>query len=293
MFNIFRPYKNKGESVRKFRQVIFVGIEIDAQSYEAQVQLGTKPEDLPDVQCRAFKLLNEMNAAQDAFEKASQATKERAVKVCSENEHVEELLGLRGGAVTPSPRNVVADAAAAANPALLLGKQPGESNLFVFLLCEVGTNCYVVLCFYERAGSKTGSKTTVLQGQIDHSNSERASAAAAAAGVSVTKHAVGIKKVKRNVDTQSMMDQLVLNFGSGDKELVEALKMSAAPSAPVESPDTKRSRKSSNLSEEIKRLMEEKSRESDPVEIEKLSKKIARKRKQRAKIDGDSEEDDE
>ena len=52
------------------------------------------------------------------------------------------------------------------------------------------------------------------------------------------------------------------------------------------------SRKSANLSEEIKKLMSERSMESDPAEIAKLTKKIARKRKQRDEIDGDSEGDE-
>ena len=120
LFNVFRPYGR--ESVRKFRQNIFIGMEIDAGRYEAQIELGEKPEDLPDVQRRAFKLFNEMIAARDAFKKNKEAAKEKTVRVRSENEHVEELLGLRnGGAVTPSPTNDVA-----ANPASLLGKQPGE-----------------------------------------------------------------------------------------------------------------------------------------------------------------------
>jgi hypothetical protein len=65
---------------------------------------------------------------------------------------------------------------------------------------------------------------TVTQGQIDRSNNERASAAAAAAGVSITHHAGGKKKKARNVDTQGMMDQLVLSIGSVDKSLTEAIK---------------------------------------------------------------------
>lgn len=135
---------------------------------------------------------------------------------------------------------------------------------------------------------------TVAQGRIDRSNSERAGAAAAAAGVSVTHHAGGKKKIARNVDTQGMVDQLVLSISSVDKELTEAIKAAsvAAPSAAVESPDSKRSRKSKDLSDEIKRLMEERSREPDPVYSEKLTKKIARKRKQRDELDGDSEEDE-
>ncbi len=121
--------------MRKFRIVIFAGIEIDAGRYKAQIELGEKPEDLPDVQRRAIKLLNELNAARDAFEKGKEAVKEKVVRVRSENEHIEELLGLHnGGAVTPSTTNAVTAAAAAVNPASLLGKQPGESNLFVFFL---------------------------------------------------------------------------------------------------------------------------------------------------------------
>ncbi len=50
--------------------------------------------------------------------------------------------------------------------------------------------------------------------------------------------------------------------------------------------------KSKALSDEIKRLMEERSLETDPVESKKLSKKIARKRKQRDEIDGDSEQEE-
>ena len=92
-FNVFRPYGR--ESVRKFRQVIFVGIESDAERYQAQIELGAKPEDLPDVQRRAYKLNNEHNNARDAFEKGKAAVKEKTVKVRSENEHVEVLLGLR------------------------------------------------------------------------------------------------------------------------------------------------------------------------------------------------------
>ena len=136
--------------------------------------------------------------------------------------------------------------------------------------------------------------TTVTQGQIDRSNSKRAGAAAAAAGVTVTHHAGGKKKKARNVDTQGMMDQLVLSIGSVDKSLTEAIKATSviAPSVAVESPDSKRTRKSKALSDEIKRLMEERSLETDPVESKKLSKKIARKRKQRDEIDGDSEQEE-
>ena len=90
------------------------------------------------------------------------------------------------------------------------------------------------------------------------------------------------------------MDEFVLSVGSVDKELAEAIKAAAAvPSVAVESPDSKRLRKLSNLSEEIKKLMNERSMETDPVEIEKLTTKIARKRKQRDEVDGDSEEEDE
>ena len=136
--------------------------------------------------------------------------------------------------------------------------------------------------------------TTVIQGQIDRSNSERADAAAAAAGVSITHHSGGKKKTSRNVDPQGMMDQFVLNVGSVDQELLEAIKAATAvPSGAVKSPESKRSRKSTNLSNEINKLMNERSMETDPTEIAKLTKKIARKRKQRDEIDGDSEEEDE
>ena len=112
--------------------------------------------------------------------------------------------------------------------------------------------------------------------------------------MSVTHHAGGKKKKTRNVDTQGMMDEFVLSVGGVDKELAEAIKAAAAvPSVAVESPDSKRSRKSSNLSEEIKKLMNERSMETDPVEIGKLTTKIARKRKQRDEVDGGSEEEDE
>ena len=122
------------------------------------------------------------------------------------------------------------------------------------------------------------------QALIDLSNSERAGAAAAASGVSVTHHAGGKKKKTRHTDTQGMLDELVLTVGSVDKDLTESIKAAIAvqPGTATESPDSKRSRKSKSLSEEIKRLMEEKSLETDPVEAEKLSKKIAKKRKQRA-----------
>lgn len=122
LFNVFRPYGR--ESVRKFRSVILKGIEIDAERYEEEVELGTKPEDLPDVQRRAFKLNNERKAAKDAYEAGKTAEKEKAVRVRSENEHVEVSLGLRNSrAVTPSP---VFGTATAGNPASLLGRQPGE-----------------------------------------------------------------------------------------------------------------------------------------------------------------------
>ncbi len=134
---------------------------------------------------------------------------------------------------------------------------------------------------------------TVAHGRIDRSNSERAgaAAAAAAAGVSVTHHAGG---KKARIDTQGMVDQLVLSISSVDKELTEAIKAVSitAPSAAVESPDLKRSRKTKDLSDEIKRLIEKRSREPYPVYSEKLTKKIARKRKQRDEPDGDSEEDE-
>ncbi len=108
--------------MRKFRIVIFAGIEIDAGRYKAQIELGEKPKDLPYVQRRAFKLFNEMIAARDAFEKNKEAKKEKTVRVRSENEHVKELLGLRYGvAVTPSPTNAVTATATAVDPASLLG----------------------------------------------------------------------------------------------------------------------------------------------------------------------------
>ena len=122
LFNVFRPYQK--ESVRKFRSVIFRGIELDAERYEAEVELGAKPEDLPQVQHRAFKLNKEINAVKEAYEAGKAAEKEKAVRVRSENEHVEVSLGLRNGrAATPSPANAPT---AAVNPASLLGRQPGE-----------------------------------------------------------------------------------------------------------------------------------------------------------------------
>ena len=76
------------------------------------------------MQRRAFKLNKERNVARDAYEKGKTAEKEKAVRVHSENEHVEVSLGLRNGrAVTPSP---VFGTVIAGNPASLLGRQPGE-----------------------------------------------------------------------------------------------------------------------------------------------------------------------
>jgi hypothetical protein len=127
------------------------------------------------------------------------------------------------------------------------------------------------------------------QALIDRSNSERAGAAAAAAGVSVTHHAGGKKKKARHIDSQGMLDELVFTVGSVDKDLTESIKAAVAvqPGTATESPDSKRSRKSKALSDEIKRLMEERSLETDPAEVEKLSRKIAKKRRQRDEIDGD------
>jgi hypothetical protein len=121
LHGVFRPYES--ENVRKWRNYIFAGIESDANKYEAEIKLGTSPEDLPSLLCRSFKLNNEKNAARDAYKKGNEAEKEKVTKVRSENERVEVLLGLRnGGAVTPSPTNT----AAAVNPAAVLGQQPGE-----------------------------------------------------------------------------------------------------------------------------------------------------------------------
>jgi hypothetical protein len=113
--------------------------------------------------------------------------------------------------------------------------------------------------------------------------------------VSVTHHAGGKKKKARKVDTQGMMDQLVLSISSVDKELTDAIKAASviAPSVAVKSPDSKRPRKSNNLLEQINKLMNERSMETDPAEIEKITKKIAKKRKQRDEIDGDSKEENE
>ncbi len=92
-----------------------------------EIGLGASPEDLPGLLCRAFRLNNEKSAAKDACEKGKDVEREKVNTVRSENEEVEVLLGLRnGGAVTPSPTNVVAAGAAAGNPASVLGQQPGE-----------------------------------------------------------------------------------------------------------------------------------------------------------------------
>ncbi len=94
------------------------------------------------------------------------------------------------------------------------------------------------------------------------------------------------------MDGQGMMDEFCLTVGDMDKNLNESIKAAIAvqPGTATESPNSKRSRKSKGLSEEIKTLMEEKSLETDPVEVEKLSKKIAKKRRQRDEVDGDDNE---
>jgi hypothetical protein len=137
-----------------------------------------------------------------------------------------------------------------------------------------------------RASAGAGAARQAL---LDRSNSERA---AAAAGVSVTHHAGGKKKKARHVDAQGMMDEFVLSVSDLNKELNDSIKAAVAvqPGTATESPDSKRLRKSKALSNEIKRLMEEKSLETDPVEVEKLSKKITKMRKQRDEVHGDIDE---
>jgi hypothetical protein len=126
LHGVFRPYEK--ENVRMFRNNIFKGIESDAEKYEVEISLGASPEDLPSLLCRAFKLNNEKRAARSAYEKGKEVEREKVTAVRTENEEVEVLLGLRnGGAVTPSPTNVVAaGGAVAGNPASVLGQQPGE-----------------------------------------------------------------------------------------------------------------------------------------------------------------------
>ena len=120
---VFTQYAGN-DPEKKFRVVLFKGIEADAARYEAEVALGVNPEDVSALYRRAYTLNNERTAAVDASKKASADAKDKAEKKRSGKERVEERLGLRaGGAVTQSP--------VAGNPASLLGKQPssGESSI--------------------------------------------------------------------------------------------------------------------------------------------------------------------
>jgi hypothetical protein len=121
---VFAEYAGKNPE-KKFRFVLFKGIEVDAARYEENVALGVDPESMHPYCRRAYKLHAERKAAEDASKKASAAAKDKADKKRLGKERVEERLGLRaGGAVTPSP-------VAGTNPASLLGKQPssGESSI--------------------------------------------------------------------------------------------------------------------------------------------------------------------
>jgi hypothetical protein len=135
--------------------------------------------------------------------------------------------------------------------------------------------------------------------KIRRSNSERARAASAASGVTVTHHRANEKpRKKRNTDTHAAMDQFVLNIGATERELSGLIKaattlpimppvQAAPPITPiaVESPDSKRSRKRSELSRNIREFQDEIARETDAVEIANLKQQIAEARAQRRALD--------
>lgn len=134
--------------------------------------------------------------------------------------------------------------------------------------------------------------------KIRRSNSERASAASATRGVTVTHHLAHEKpRKKRNTVTHAAMDQFVVNVGATKRELSKLIKaattlpmlpvQAAPPITPiaVESPNSKKSRKKSELSRNIRELQDEMARETNAVEIAKLESQIAAAREQRAALD--------
>ena len=133
--------------------------------------------------------------------------------------------------------------------------------------------------------------------KIRRSNSERASAASATRGVTVTHHRRNEKpRQKRHVDTHGMMDQFVQSVGATDVELSGLIKAAtslpmlaaqAQPIAPVavESPASKKARSITSLTSIIAGYMKEKANETDPAEIAKLDAKIRNAREERDQLE--------
>ena len=123
--------------------------------------------------------------------------------------------------------------------------------------------------------------------KIRRSNSERASAASATRGVTVTHH-------RRN--EKLPVGTLVTTVGATDVELSGLIKAAtsrpmlaaqAQPIAPVavESPASKKARSITSLTSIIAGYMKEKANETDPAEIAKLDAKIRKAREERDQLE--------
>ena len=140
--------------------------------------------------------------------------------------------------------------------------------------------------------------------KVRRSNSERASAASAARGVKTIQHGPHEQpKKKRHTDTQGMLDQLLQTMVSSDVQLdglIQAATTLPIPAqappvvAPIaaESPGSKTRRSITEHNAIIAGYMSEKKAETDPVQIARLDRKIAKARKARDALEGPDDEDE-
>lgn len=118
LYKNFKPYNNNSPE-KKFRHVVFRGIEVDAQRYTDKIEAGEKEETVPEIERRAHFLQQEMLAAKSIDEEAKTKAKEKVARSQSSNELAKVRMGLRTS-VTPSPKT----GDGSGNPASLLGNKP-------------------------------------------------------------------------------------------------------------------------------------------------------------------------
>ena len=87
---------------KRFRGIVFAGIELDAERYSARGACGEEPSEL---EIMSSIIIAERSDALAAYQAANAAKKDKANKGRAENEAAEAQLGLRGasGLATPSP----------------------------------------------------------------------------------------------------------------------------------------------------------------------------------------------